>query len=284
MLSFAIAVLIWSLAWVNANGSIMRPPPQKDQQADVYINSTSMSDALFQDEWMNALHLDGKRYYKQIIDNPDFRKCRPSKYSVQKDAFSISQVTFQPEGTGLSVRLLTPTNFSHITLEGLLNALATAGVKDAHIDVLSPAMTTGENALAGVFPYFVTEEVERTRMDLAQTEMSWIVHLINHYHTDIDSVLRINKALAETKKSISGYKNMAGKMAIRHRLRTRWKLNDLPEMSAGDEENMVRWLDEYQESLANNDRHTQRVLDQIIKREREGNRHDRQHDESVDSE
>lgn len=266
VLAFALSCLIYSMVWVEANGTLIRPSMSKRaKEVTTYVNSTSMSDSLYQDEVVYRLALEGTTFQKNLTDSKEFQPYRPSTYSAHRDTFSISKVQLLPEGSGLTVRNLTPTHFTHLTLEGFMNALSTSGATDAQIDILSPTETSGENALAGVFPYFVKSDADRVRMNLAQSEMGWLTYLQSYYYKDIQSPKRINQALAKTKLSIRNLFQLGRKNAIRKQLRTHWNYYDLPELSEKDEADLVDWLYNYQESTAVRDRESHKILEEMIK-------------------
>lgn len=263
LLAFALSFLVYAMVWTEVNGPMIRPSLSKRVEGEVYVNSTTMSDAFYRNEWMKMFDLEGTTYRKSVTDT-EKDKTLPATYDVQNDAFSVSKVSLLPEDSGLIVRILTPTHFSHVTLDGVMNALATAGAKDARIDLLSPIETTGENALAGVFPHFLKDEADIARMNLAQIELGWYAHLNTHYYTDIKSPKRISQALAKTKLATRDTLQLGRKKAIRKSLRTHWKEYELPGLNAADEKDLVQWLYQYQETTASKDKETKRILEIII--------------------
>lgn len=62
-------------------------------------------------------------------------------------SLSSSKITIEPQGTGLKV---TTNHINYVTKDMYTNALATAGVKDAEVDVTAPFDVSGTAALTGV--------------------------------------------------------------------------------------------------------------------------------------
>lgn len=69
------------------------------------------------------------------------------KATIGTRAISSSSITYTEAGSGLNV---TTNNINWVTDEMFLNALITAGVKDAHIEVTAPFNVSGTAALTGL--------------------------------------------------------------------------------------------------------------------------------------
>lgn len=265
LLSVIFSLSIFLIVWVDRYGVAMNISFTKQSEgAETYVNSTSMSELLFNDEYSQVFRLDGNTYYKNIVDKGSFSDFRPSTYKVQNDNFSLSKVSKLPQGSGLTVRMLTPEKIRIVSIDSMLNSLATAGVYDAHIEIMSPSEVTGENALVGVYPFFVKNEIDRNRMELAHIETQWFVHLMGRYYTDITSPKRINQALAATKLTTKDSMQLSRKTTIREHLRDNWKGYELPDLSPEDEENISNWLLSYQKSEASKDKKTMKILTSIV--------------------
>lgn len=264
--SILAALIMWLLVYVDTNGSFIKADHGREASDIPYINTTSVADALFEDDWMNKFDVHGKPYHKQVIDTSDFRPYRVSGYQLQDDPFSVSKVTLNQSGSGLSLKLTTPAHFTHLTFEGVLNALATGGVKDADIELISSADTTGRNALAGVLPYFVQDDRDRIRAELAHEEVGWLIHLTHHYLTDVTMPVRLNKAMAELKHGLKKYHHQAMETAVRQQLILRFQMNGLNALKEEDEKGLVDYLMRYQASEAIYDKETERLLNRIIQR------------------
>ena len=79
-----------------------------------------------------------------------------SKALIGTKAISSSSVTFEQAGSGLKVETK---NINWVTEEMYINALATAGVKDASVYVTAPFSVSGTAALTGIIKaYEVSSE------------------------------------------------------------------------------------------------------------------------------
>ncbi|WP_404331632.1 DUF1002 domain-containing protein [Mesobacillus maritimus] len=87
------------------------------------------------------------------------------KATIGTRAISSSSITYTKAGSGLNV---TTNNINWVTDEMYLNALITAGVKDAHIEVTAPFSVSGTAALTGLIKAYeistgevIPEEVKK---------------------------------------------------------------------------------------------------------------------------
>lgn len=69
-------------------------------------------------------------------------------------SLSCSKITLEPSGSGLNV---TTNNVNYVTADMYENALATAGVKDADVQVTAPFMVSGTAALTGIMKAYQAE-------------------------------------------------------------------------------------------------------------------------------
>lgn len=266
LLAFSFAFLVWAIVWVDTHGPLQTPASERQTESIPYVNTTSVVDALFMDEWMQSLGLIGEQYHKQTIDKHAFRPHRLKGYSLEEDPFSLSKVTLKPAGTGLTLKVSTPTHFTHVTFEGMVNALATAGVRDADIELLSPAVTSGRNVLAGVLPYFIQDDSDKVRAELAHEEIGWIVLLTHQYNQDINTPERLNKVFAEIKLAISPYHHQAMRSTVKQQLAIRFSRNDLLPLSPEHEERLIDFFIRYQQTGAIYDRQTTQTLERLTNR------------------
>lgn len=89
--------------------------------------------------------------------------------------FSSAKITRLNEGEGLKVNQVTPENITEVTDEMYANALLTAGIKDAQIDVASPIKVTGHSALTGIYKAYEEsggEELDRVRLEISNDELN----------------------------------------------------------------------------------------------------------------
>lgn len=89
--------------------------------------------------------------------------------------YSSAKITRQDEGKGLIISIVTPENITEVTSEMYANAMLTAGIEDAVVEVAAPKPVTGHSALVGIYKAYEaktgeTLNIERT--DVANDELS----------------------------------------------------------------------------------------------------------------
>lgn len=116
--------------------------------------------------------------------------------------YSSAKITRQEEGQGLTINIVTPENITEVTKEMYANALLTAGVENATVDVASPVQVTGTSALSGIYKAYDEEgvELDKERMELANEELDVATDLSEKEGMDED---KVSELLAEIKKEIA---------------------------------------------------------------------------------
>ncbi|RFU67787.1 DUF1002 domain-containing protein [Peribacillus saganii] len=121
------------------------------------------------------------------------------KRLIGTKALSSSAITNEAAGSGLTVKTK---NISWVTEEMYINALATAGVKDADIYITAPIQVSGTAALTGIIKAYelqsnkaIPEEVKQA----ANEEMVKTAHLGDQVGTDEASALmtKIKEEIAQ---------------------------------------------------------------------------------------
>lgn len=87
--------------------------------------------------------------------------------------YSSAKITREEKGKGLTINIVTPDNITEVTSEMYANALLTAGVEDATVDVVSPVKVSGHSALTGIYKAYDVQgvELDKERMELANDEL-----------------------------------------------------------------------------------------------------------------
>ncbi|MBN8193122.1 DUF1002 domain-containing protein [Bacillus sp. NTK074B] len=116
--------------------------------------------------------------------------------------FSSAMITRKDKGEGLKVNIVTPENITEVTNSMYSNALLTAGVENAVVDVASPVKVSGHSALVGIYKaYDVSgEKLDTVRMEVANEELSVATDLAKEAGIDKEEV---SKLLTEIKKEIA---------------------------------------------------------------------------------
>ena len=117
--------------------------------------------------------------------------------------YSSAKITRQEKGKGLVISIVTPENITQVTAEIYANAMLTAGIEDAVVEIAAPKPVTGHSALVGIYKAYEvktgeTLDVERT--DIANEELSVATEIAENAGIDEAKVAEL---LTEIKKQIA---------------------------------------------------------------------------------
>ncbi|MGE7911519.1 DUF1002 domain-containing protein [Lysinibacillus xylanilyticus] len=117
--------------------------------------------------------------------------------------YSSAKITRKNAGEGLVIEIVTPSNITQVTSEMYANAMLTAGIEDATVQVAAPKAVTGHSALVGIYKaYEVTtgEKLDTDRTDVANDELSVATTLTQSAGVEDAKVAEL---LTEIKKDIA---------------------------------------------------------------------------------
>ncbi|GGD11820.1 DUF1002 domain-containing protein [Pontibacillus salipaludis] len=116
--------------------------------------------------------------------------------------YSSVKITPEEEGTGVTVNLITPDNITQVTKEMYKNALLTAGVSDATVDVASPVKVSGHSALTGIYKAYDEKGVklDSDRMKVASEELDVATKLAEESGMSKEEVSQL---ISQIKKEIA---------------------------------------------------------------------------------
>ena len=117
--------------------------------------------------------------------------------------YSSAKITRKEAGEGLVIDIVTPENITQVTAEMYANAMLTAGIEDAIVEVAAPKAVTGHSALVGIYKaYEVTtgETLDIERTDVANEELSVATSIAKSSNIDDAKVAEL---LTEIKKEIA---------------------------------------------------------------------------------
>ncbi|GGJ82615.1 hypothetical protein GCM10007063_01410 [Lentibacillus kapialis] len=116
--------------------------------------------------------------------------------------FSSAKIKREEEGSGLTINIVTPDNITEVTNEMYANALLTAGVENATVDVASPVKVSGHSALTGIYKAYDAEghQLDKERMELANDELDAATNLANKEGLSQE---KVSELLTEIKQSIA---------------------------------------------------------------------------------
>lgn len=116
--------------------------------------------------------------------------------------FSSVKITHKDKGHGIVVNIVTADNITQVTSDMYSNALLTAGVENALIEVASPVQVTGHSALTGIYKAYDASgaELDKDRMEVANEELSVTTELAEK---DGLSQEKVTELMTEIKKTIA---------------------------------------------------------------------------------
>jgi len=116
--------------------------------------------------------------------------------------YSSAKITRKDAGEGLVIEIVTEENITQVTAEMYGNAMLTAGIEDATVQVAAPKKVTGHSALVGIYKAYEVggEKLDTERTDVANEELSVATILANK--SGIDEA-KVSELLTEIKKDIA---------------------------------------------------------------------------------
>jgi uncharacterized protein YpuA (DUF1002 family) len=150
--------------------------------------------------------------------------------------FSSAKIVRKEQGEGLVINIVTAENITEVTNEMYANALLTAGVENALVEVASPVKVSGHSALTGIYKaYDVSgEALNKDRMEVANEELSIATKIANEEGMDKE---KASELLTQIKKEIAE-KNPATREDIKKIVEEQIQSMDLP-LSAEDQKLLV---------------------------------------------
>lgn len=150
-----------------------------------------------------ALRVDQEAEVEEItVSGQDLAKYIKDSNSSSR-MYSSAKITRQDEGKGLVISIVTPDNITQVTSEIYANAMLTAGIEDAVVEIAAPKPVTGHSALVGIYKaYEVTtgETLDTERTDVANEELSLATTIAENAGIDDAKVAQL---LTEIKKQIA---------------------------------------------------------------------------------
>lgn len=125
------------------------------------------------------------------------------KYIKDGDAsarmFSSAKITRQDAGKGLVIDIVTEENITQVTAEMYANAMLTAGIEDATVEIAAPKKVTGHSALVGIYKAYEVsgEKLDTERTDVANEELSVATILSNESGIDEAKVSELLTAIKQ---------------------------------------------------------------------------------------
>ncbi len=154
----------------------------------------------------NSLGISNDTTVKEItINGADIAKYIENGNSSAR-LYSSAKITPKDKGAGLVINIVTPENITEVTADMYSNAMLTAGIEDATVEVAAPKKVTGHSALAGIYKaYEVTtgKTLDKNRTDVANQELSVATDIAQNSGVDNE---KVGQLLTEIKKQIAEQK------------------------------------------------------------------------------
>ncbi|WP_342514241.1 DUF1002 domain-containing protein [Sporosarcina sp. FSL K6-1522] len=159
--------------------------------SDAEKESVKKSLQVEQEAEVEEIAVDGSDLIKYIKDGDS--KAR---------MYSSAKITRQDAGKGLVISIVTQDNITQVTPEMYANAMLTAGIEDAIVEVASPKKVTGHSALVGIYKAYEVsgETLDTERTDVANDELNLATKFAEDAGVDQDKVAEL---LTEIKKQIA---------------------------------------------------------------------------------
>ncbi|MDC3424443.1 DUF1002 domain-containing protein [Aquibacillus sp. 3ASR75-11] len=116
--------------------------------------------------------------------------------------FSSAKIVRKEQGEGLVINIISADNITEVTSEMYANALITAGVENALVEVASPVKVSGHSALTGIYKAYEVsgETLNKDRMEVANEELNIATKLADQAGLDKE---KASELLTEIKKAIA---------------------------------------------------------------------------------
>lgn len=153
--------------------------------------------------------------------------------------YSSAKITRQDGGKGLVISIVTEENITQVTPDMYANAMLTAGIEDATVEVAAPKKVTGHSALVGIYKAYEVsgEKLDTERTDVANDELNLATKLSGG---GVDSD-KVSELLTELKQQIAE-KNPATKEEVEQIVSE--QLNKLNiELSPADRQLLIDLMD-----------------------------------------
>lgn len=125
------------------------------------------------------------------------------KGDPHSNMYSSAKITRKDSGEGLEIKQVTPENITEVTDEMYANALLTAGIQDAVVEVASPVKVSGHSALVGIYKAYDAGEgagLNKERTEVANEELNLATDLAKNAGIDQD---KVSELLTEIKQEIA---------------------------------------------------------------------------------
>ncbi|MCJ7841516.1 DUF1002 domain-containing protein [Lederbergia sp. NSJ-179] len=190
---------------IHAAGPVMASNEEEDVVDEklglpIVVYGETLSDAQ-KEEVRKLLQVKNPDNVEEIIVTAD-DLARLIDGNPNSRMFSSAKITLQDKGKGLVIKRVTPENITEVTEEMYANAMLTAGVENAIVEVASPVKVTGHSALVGIYKAYEArgEKLDKGRMEVANEELDIATELADKEGLNDE---KVSELLTEIKKQIA---------------------------------------------------------------------------------
>lgn len=205
----------------------------------IVVYGANLSDAE-KESVKKSLNVDGDTEVEEVsVDGSDLATYIKGGNSSAR-MYSSAKITRQDAGKGLVISIVTEDNITQVTADMYANAMLTAGIEDAIVEVAAPKKVTGHSALVGIYKaYEVTgETLDPERTDVANDELNLATKFSEDAGIDQD---KVSELLTEIKKEIAD-KNPATKEDVEKIVSEQLKKLNI-ELSEADRQLLIDLMD-----------------------------------------
>ena len=165
----------------------------------VVVYGEQLSDGQ-KDEVKRLLEVDASEMKELTVNGQDIAAYIDG--NPNSNMYSSVKITHKDKGNGIVVNIVTSDNITQVTSDMYRNALLTAGVEDAVVEVASPVAVSGHSALTGIYKAYDDggADLDKDRMEVANEELNLTTDLSDKEGISQEEVTAL---MTEIKKEIA---------------------------------------------------------------------------------
>lgn len=141
-----------------------------------------------------ALQIDAEPEIDEVtVSGGDLAKYISDSNSSAR-MYSSAKITREEVGKGLIISIVTPENITEVTSEMYANAMITAGIEDATVEIAAPKPVTGHSALVGIYKAYEVktgETLDTKRTDVANDELALATEIADNANITNEQIAQL---------------------------------------------------------------------------------------------
>lgn len=197
---FFLTALIFSLAFSLPTNQSVYAIEQQFLEKPTVVYGANLSDSQKEEVRRHLSVMNPDEVIELVVSGEDIYHYLG--HDRNSRMFSSVKITHEEEGHGIIVHIVTPDYITEVTSEMYRNALLTAGIEDATIEVAAPKAVTGHSALTGIYKAYdeAGVELDKDRLEVADEELSLTTKLTEKHGLSDEKVTEL---MTEIKKAIA---------------------------------------------------------------------------------